>query len=397
MTVKYSDQSVYCAQGPKLLPALEHGVLDGLSFVFKDLFDIEGYVTGAGNPAWLNTHEPASKTSQLVLKLLSQGAKCLGRVQTDELAYSLNGVNIHYGTPLNPIAQDCLPGGSSSGSAVAVARGDVSFSLGTDTGGSVRVPASYCGLFGLRPTWGKLSLEHCFSLAKSFDTAGIFSQDLSIIERVYQALCGVEQNGNPSKTLLLDNTLSALMGDERLATIMRLIERSGISLIKSDLLGKGRYSLEELSLLFRQIQGYEIIDEHNDWLEQWQHTLDTPIQKRVEWSRTLSSHDYLQAKQRQNVFADWLEEELMKADAMLLLPTTPGAPLKLNMPDEELDRYRSDLMGLTSIAGLSGTPQLHIPLSGLKIGPCGVSLLGVKDSEMSVIQTAKMLTKGERE
>lgn len=397
----HSDQSVYCVQGPKHLPALESGSLDDLSFVFKDLFDVEGYATGAGNPAWLNTHDVASNTSPLILKLLSQGAECLGRVQTDELAYSLNGVNIHYGTPVNPIAKGCLPGGSSSGSAVAVAQGDVDFSIGTDTGGSVRVPASYCGLFGLRPTLGKLSLEHCFSLARSFDTAGVFGRELSIIEQVYSALCRDEkqedlpQNMQP-QTLILDRTLSALMGQERIEHLMRWSEYSGVSITQTDFLEKGGYSLEQLSLLFRKIQGFEIIAEHSEWLAQWQQTLDTPIQERVEWSRTLTSNDYQNAKHQQAAFSQWLKQTLVENNAMLVIPTTPGGPPKLNMPDAELAQYRSDLMGLTSIAGLSGTPQLHIPIKGLSTGPCGVSLVGVEHSEHSLIQTAKVLVDGAR-
>ena len=180
------DARVYCQQGPQALSATANGELDNLSFVFKDLFDVEGYVTGAGNPAWLTSHSKASKTSPLIETLLANGAECVGRVQTDELAYSLNGQNIHYGTPINPIAPDCLPGGSSSGSAVAVATGDADFSIGTDTGGSVRVPASYCGLYGLRPTLGKLNLEHAFQLSESFDTAGIFSRDLSLLSKVFK-------------------------------------------------------------------------------------------------------------------------------------------------------------------------------------------------------------------
>jgi aspartyl-tRNA(Asn)/glutamyl-tRNA(Gln) amidotransferase subunit A len=401
MTAMHSDHRVYCAQGPKHLPALNNGSLDGLSFVFKDLFDVEGYVTGAGNPAWLKTHDAASKTSPLILKLLSQGAECLGRVQTDELAYSLNGVNIHYGTPINPIAAGCLPGGSSSGSAVAVAQGDVDFSIGTDTGGSVRVPASYCGLFGLRPTLGKLSLEHCFSLATSFDTAGVFGRELSIIEQVYPVLSSDEMHAGspqdlPPQTLILDSTFSALMGQERIEQIVRWSEHSGVSIIKADLLNKAGYSLEQLSLLFRKIQGFEIIAGHSEWLEQWQHTLDTPIQARVEWSRTLTSDDYQDAKQQQVTFSAWLEQTLVENSAMLVMPTTPGGPPKLNMPDAELAQYRSDLMGLTSLAGLSGTPQLHIPMKGLSLGPCGVSLLGVKHSEHSLIQTAKLLIEGAR-
>ncbi len=236
-----SDLRIYCAQGPDYIPALKRGDLSGLSFVFKDLFDVEGYVTGAGNPKWLETHNEAAYTSPLIISLLNNGAECRGRVQTDELAYSLNGINVHYGTPVNPLAPDAIPGGSSSGSAVAVAKGDVDFSIGTDTGGSVRVPASYCGLFGLRPTLGQLCLDSCFTLAESFDTAGIFSRDLATLEKVYSSLSDKSQIRTVAQTLILDGSLAKTLGNERLAQIKQWAENANIHLKQSNALKEAGY------------------------------------------------------------------------------------------------------------------------------------------------------------
>ncbi|WP_295891499.1 amidase [uncultured Vibrio sp.] len=389
------DRRVYCAQGPEHLAPIKSGRLDGLSFVFKDLFDIEGYVTGAGNPAWLDTHDHAQNTAPLILDLLSDGAFCKGRVQTDELAYSLNGINTHYGTPINPVAPDCLPGGSSSGSAVAVASGGVDFSIGTDTGGSVRVPASYCGLFGLRPTLGGLPLEHSFTLSQSFDTAGVFSRDLTVLSQVYQTLRGDLKESSTTLRLLLDSHLKTLMGPERLDRLHDLLDKAGIALVEKELLSEAGYHLDDLSLMFRQIQGYEIIQRHDQWLQQWQHTLAAPIQERVAWSRQLTAEDYLSAQKKQAAFTQWLNSVLTEENAQMVLPTTPGAPPRLTMPNSELAQYRSDLMGLTSLAGLAGLPQLHIPLHRLAQGPAGFSLLGLANSEASLIATATHLIKGE--
>ncbi|KAG2488367.1 hypothetical protein HYH03_013056 [Edaphochlamys debaryana] len=150
-----------------------NGPLKGLTFAVKDLFDIAGHRTGFGNPTWLETHPPAARTAPAVQALLDAGATMRGKTHMDELAYSLNGENVHYGTPVNPAAPGRIPGGSSSGSAVAVAAGDVPFSLGSDTGGSVRVPAGYCGIFGIRPTWGRTNLAEARPLAPSFDSAGV--------------------------------------------------------------------------------------------------------------------------------------------------------------------------------------------------------------------------------
>jgi aspartyl-tRNA(Asn)/glutamyl-tRNA(Gln) amidotransferase subunit A len=389
------DQRIYCTQGPDYLPALKQGSLDGLSFVFKDLFDVEGFVTGAGNPKWLETHSKAESSSPLIVSLLNAGAECKGRVQTDELAYSLNGINVHYGTPVNPLAPECLPGGSSSGSVVAVAKGDVDFSIGTDTGGSVRVPASYCGLFGLRPTLGQLSLENSFTLAESFDTAGLFSRDLLTLKNVYACLGPESQSQTVAQTLVLDESLSKTMGSERLNELKLWADSANIQLEYSNALQDAGYKLGELSALFRTVQGYEIIARHSIWLDKWQHTLAPAIQERVVWARTISAQAYQEGKEQQAEFANWLAEQLAGKETLWVLPTTPGKPPKLTTPDADLAEYRSDLMGLTSLAGLSGFPQLHIPMRKLTIGPCGVSLLGSANSECDLIATASALIKGE--
>ncbi len=395
-----TDLRIYCAQGPEYIPALKPGELSGLSFVFKDLFDVEGYVTGAGNPNWLKTHSKAASTSPLISTLLNRGAECRGRVQTDELAYSLNGINVHYGTPVNPAAPDSIPGGSSSGSAVAVAKGDVDFSIGTDTGGSVRVPASYCGLFGLRPTLGKLSLENSFTLAESFDTAGILSRDITTLEQVYSCFVEKSQPLNIAQTLVLDESLAKTLGSERLTKLKQWAGWANIQLERSNTLQQAGYDLAELSELFRTIQGYEIIARHSAWLDEWQHTLAPAIQERVAWARTITTQAYQQGKARQTEFENWLTEQFANKNTLWVLPTTPGAPPKLTTPEAELAQYRSDLMGLTSLAGLSGFPQLHIPMTNISMnnianGPCGVSLLGSADSEFDLIATASTLIKGE--
>lgn len=389
------DKRIYCTQGPDYLPALKQGSLDGLSFVFKDLFDVEGYVTGAGNPKWLETHNKAESTSPIIISLLNAGAECKGRVQTDELAYSLNGINVHYGTPVNPLAPDCLPGGSSSGSAVAVAKGDVDFSIGTDTGGSVRVPASYCGLFGIRPTLGQLSLESSFTLAESFDTAGVFSRDLATLEKVYSCLDLKSPSKTVAQTLVLDESLAKTLGSERLEELKQWAANANIQLESSNALQEAGYDLGELSALFRTIQGYEIIARHASWLDEWQYTLAPAIQERVVWARTISTQDYREGKEQQAKFTGWLAKQLADKDSLWVLPTTPGKSPKLTTPDSDLAQYRSDLMGLTSLAGLSGFPQLHIPMKNIANGPSGVSLLGSANSEYDLIATASALITGE--
>tara|TARA_R110001583_G_scaffold1583_2_gene12305 strand:+ start:10807 stop:11985 length:1179 start_codon:yes stop_codon:yes gene_type:complete len=385
------DSQVYCAQGPSTIAPLSAGSLSGYQFVFKDLFDVQGYQTGAGNPKWLSSHSPAKSTSPLIIALLKQGAECVGRVQTDELAYSLNGQNIHYGTPINPLASDCIPGGSSSGSAVAVARGDADFSIGTDTGGSVRVPASYCGLFGLRPTLGKLPLQHCFELAGSFDTAGIFSRSLALLQRVYTALIPDAETTPKVDALYLDNCFVDYFSEARLSQLETWCKNANIQLVKGDYLAHSGSKPAELSELFRTIQGFEIIKNHDDWLNKFGESLDPAIFERVKWSRMISEEQYLEAKTLQALFKQKIQTQLQKNNFLWVIPTTPAGPPKLTMRDDVLVAYRSNLMGLTSVAGLSGLPQLHLPMQDLVEGPCGVSLMGLANQELQLITTAKML------
>jgi aspartyl-tRNA(Asn)/glutamyl-tRNA(Gln) amidotransferase subunit A len=388
------NRRIYCEQGPQSLVLIKGGELSGYSFVFKDLFDVAGYKTGAGNPTWLKTHDTAVNTSPVIQALLLYGAHCVGRVQTDELAYSLNGQNIHYGTPVNPVAPDCLPGGSSSGSAVAVANKAADFSIGTDTGGSVRVPASYCGLYGLRPTINLFDLKHCFQLSESFDTAGIFTRDILLMEKVFNALTKSEPNGFAAKILYLDNSLLKYLSEPRLKRLKACCKAAGINLIISDFLAENGLNLEVLSLLFRTIQGYEIIQEHSEWLAEHGHTLDPSIYLRVLWSREITSKQYHQAKQSQAHFHKQMCKRFKQQDGLWIVPTTPSGPPSLTLAGDELAQYRSDLMGLTSIAGLSGFPQLHLPMSGLDEGPCGISLLGLPESENDQFETAKHLIEG---
>ena len=389
------DTRVYCIQGPDSLTATAEGVLSELTFVFKDLFDVKGYTTGAGNPAWLTSHEPAQQTASLIKKLLGQGANCVGRVQTDELAYSLNGQNIHYGTPVNPLAPGCLPGGSSSGSAVAVANGEADFSIGTDTGGSVRVPASYCGLFGLRPTLGKLALDNAFELAKSFDTAGVFSKDLTMLSTVFNVLVEQKQLGKKATTLYLDSTLANQLSPQRLSGLKHWCLEANIELLSCNLLADTEQTLDGLSLLFRTIQGFEIIEGHDAWLTEHGDSLDPSIMQRVIWARTITQQQYIEAKEQQHTFQQKLLSLFDEMHGLWILPTTPGGPPALTMAGDELAEYRSQLMGLTSIAGLAGFPQLHLPMQGLTEGPCGFSLMSIADKEADLIETGLSLWQGE--
>ena len=183
--------------GPRIsIGGARQGKLEGLRFAVKDIFDLAGTVTGCGNPDWARSHTEARVHAPVVQALLDAGASVAGKVITDELAYSLNGQNFHYGTPVNVNAPRRICGGSSCGSASATAGAAVDFALGSDTGGSVRIPASYCGLYGLRPSHGRITLEGVMPLAPSFDTVGWFARDAELFCRVGEVMLGESRKGD---------------------------------------------------------------------------------------------------------------------------------------------------------------------------------------------------------
>ena len=192
------------------------GPLSGRRFVAKDLFDLSGHTTGAGNPDWLRTHEPAASTATAVTRLLGAGADLIGKSQTDELAFSIFGSNVHYGTPINPQYPDRVPGGSSSGSASLVAAKLVDFALGTDTGGSIRTPSSFCGIYGYRPTHGVIPVDGVIPLAPGFDTVGLLARRADLLRFCGEVLLGTEEIDGLSGKRVTDTILIASYRARRL-------------------------------------------------------------------------------------------------------------------------------------------------------------------------------------
>ena len=216
--------NAFCRQNHVERDGAPDGPLRGLTFAVKDVFDIAGHRTGNGNPLWLETHPPATRTASAVERLLAAGAKMVGKTYTDELAYSLNGENVHYGTPINPRAPGRIPGGSSSGSAVAVAGGLVDFALGSDCGGSVRLPASYCGIYGIRTTHGLVPADGVVDLAKSFDTVGWFARDAAMMLRVGEVLLPSARDFVPKRLLIAEDAF-AFVGAEIAAALATAVAK----------------------------------------------------------------------------------------------------------------------------------------------------------------------------
>ena len=224
-TLPFEDPvGAFCRHNHVALKGAGDGPLAGLAFGAKDVFHIAGTPTGFGHPAWLATHEPPTETAAAVRRLLDAGADLIGKTHTDEMAYSLTGENVHYGTPVNVRAPDRIPGGSSNGSAAAVAAGLVDFAIGTDCGGSVRLPASYCGILGMRPTVDRVPLDGVIPFGPPFDVAGWFARDADLLEKVGRVLLADDSEPEPPRRLLRATDAFAMVDEAVTGTLERAIE-----------------------------------------------------------------------------------------------------------------------------------------------------------------------------
>ncbi|WP_026702648.1 amidase [Salibacterium aidingense] len=353
---------------------LGKGVLSGRTFSIKDVIAVEGVANGAGNPDWLRTARPALDDAPVVTALRRQGAELQGRTITDEMMYSLNGENYHYGTPQNPKAPDRIPGGSSSGSASAVAGGCVDFALGTDTGGSVRIPAAYCGLYGFRPTHGALPIEGVIPLAKSFDTIGWMAEEPKLMKKIGDALLDDFHAGPGLRRVVIPEEPWELLDPELQSVYSPLLSTisSQAETVEQKTLTTG--GLKAWAETFRTMQAMEIWQEHGEWIQQENPGFGPDIAQRFSWAATLDQNRYSQLVNLREQIQSYLSS-FLKNDTILVLPTTPGpAPIR-NQSLEEMNDRRAKTMQLTSIAGLGGLPQLTVPVSGAKEAPAGISLI----------------------
>ena len=383
----------FCQHGGAPLKGADEGPLAGLTFAAKDLFDVEGQICCAGTPDWLATHAPAPATAEAIRLLLQAGASLVGKTLTDELALSLTGENAHYGTPSNVRAPGCVPGGSSSGSAAAVAAGLVDFALGTDTGGSVRVPASYTGLVGFRPSHGRVAVRGLIPLAPRFDTVGWFAADGDLAARVgacllpplagrqvpithflflREALTLLEEAAHAPFLAAMHKHVAPLAeGDEEVAVC---------ALAPGELAPLGRWPSTYLPL-----QAAEIAVVHGAWFERTKPRLGKLIADRVAQAlATPPAQVALAATDVVRIRAA-LEHALPPGWA-LVLPSAPGAAHPTGLSDAEINDVTLRGLALAAPASLAGLPQISLPLAALPDGrPIGLSLLAARGQDEALL------------
>jgi amidase len=369
--------------GPRArLAPLGSGPLDGLTFVAKDLLDVAGYVTGGGNPHWESRQKPAMRSAQAVDCLLRAGATLVGKTITDELAFSLEGENEHHGTPTNPRAPDRLPGGSSSGSAVAVAAGLADLGLGTDTGGSVRVPASFCGVFGWRPSHGRVSLEGVVRFAPSYDTVGLLARDASHLRLGAQCLLGTPAVSLAPCRLLLASDAFELAEPEAASVLADAAKALGA--VEEVQVFAGRPG--DFRDAYVTLQGLDIAREHSDFLSS-DPIFGSTIQPRFDSVRALDPSAGARWSAWRAETTDRLRQ-LLPPGTFLLLPTAPSiAPLRF-LRDEAAGRFYDAALTLGSVAGHAGLPAVSLPIATLQGCPLGLSIVAGHGEDESLLALA---------
>ncbi|APH73674.1 amidase [Aquibium oceanicum] len=371
------------------VPHAPEGPLAGLTLAIKDIFDIAGQKTGGGNPQKLAEAVAAASTAPAVQALLDAGANFVGRTQTDELTFSLMGQNAHYPFPVNPAAPDRVTGGSSSGSAAAVAGGLADIALGSDTGGSIRAPASFCGLVGLRTTHGAISLEGTMPLAPSLDTFGWFAKDIGTYETVGEVLLGApaRREGKLFRLAALDDLL---LGPAEEAEYARMVEKVAATIDAPETSPPLSHSIDDLYWCFRKIQSHEAWQVHGPWISAADRRLGPGVRERFEFGSTIDAATFASETARRNAFREEFAQ-MLGDDGILVMPTVPGAaPLK-NATFDDLQTYRERALRLLCLSGLSGFPQITLPLGTVDGAPFGISLLGPAGSDMALIGMGRAL------
>ncbi len=346
------------------------GPLAGTTFVAKDLFDVAGTVTGAGQAQWAETHPPATTNAPAVQRLLDAGSVLVGKAKTSEMAFSLSGANVHTGMPVNPAAPDRDPGGSSSGSAAAVAGGLADLGLGTDTLGSVRVPSSYCGIFGWRPTHGLVPDDGVHPLARSFDTVGLMARDPGLLAVGADALAGGPLEGGSVRLLLAADAFD-LVGPtvtEQLREAAEELDLDGAAdLFPPD------HSTTELFRAFRDVQGPEFAEVHGEWIQATRPAFGPVTAERVAYSLAVAPEQQTVAAEVRADARDHLDAVLGPGDA-LVLPAAPPPPRREPTPEElAVPRHEGALAVMGSLAG---APSVVFPAIRTAEGPVGLCLLG---------------------
>lgn len=365
------------------------GPLAGKTFVVKENIDVAGSVSSNGNPSWVASHSSAAIDAPAVDRLLAAGARLAGKTHMDEMAYSLMGANSHYGTPVNPAAKDRHPGGSSSGSAVAVAASLADFALGTDTAGSCRAPAAFCGIYGFRPSHGAVSSNGVIPLAPTLDTIGWFARDFEMLIAAANILLPEDiAHASIEAAIYLPEAFAdaepAL--HEAIEPVLAAL-RQNFASVRQELLGEEFWSAALAH--FRNLQAFEVWETHGDWVRAHNPAFGPGVKERFRFASTVS----VESKRVADAFRQKARKEidgLLGGSAVCIMPTAPFAAPLLSTDEAELDIKRQQMVRLFLIASLFGLPQISMPLK-TKGAPLALSLVAPRWSDRTLLNFARKL------
>ncbi len=372
------------------IPGARTGPLAGCSFAVKDLIDLANIPTLGGTPDWSPTRATPTEHAVIVQRLLDAGASVIGKTVTDEVSLGILGENVHDGTPPNPAAPSRVPGGSSSGSASAVAAGECDFALGTDTGGSVRVPASFCGLYGIRPTHGRLPFTGITVQAPDSDTVGWFARDPALFARIGETLFAAACPTTLPNRLIVATDAFGLADPATAEALLPIVDRLATLLGRKteDIMAPpGLSTWQNAQRILQSSQSWQTFA---PWLDMANPRLAWSVARGLAWSAALTDADRSRARLMREEARARLRY-LLAPGTLLCLPTTPfPAPLR-GLAVATLDPLRDRISCLTSHGGLTGVPQVSIPGASVDGAPVGLSLIAARGADLSLLATARAL------
>jgi amidase len=373
------------------LPGRKQGMLASTTFMVKDLFAIAGHKIANGNPDWYAHARAAPATARAIQWLLDAGASCTGITICDEFFYSVLGSNAHYGQPINSRAPDRVTGGSSCGSAAAVAANMCDFALGSDTGGSTRVPASFCGLYGLRPTHGRISLDGVTPMAPSYDTVGYLAREAALFRKIGHVLLEGEAVYTDIERLILAEDFFRHAEASADQALWQALARIGPMLPAPERRTIASNEIGEWRDAFRLIQGFEIQSTLLPFIQSHNVDLGPGIKERFEMAASISPVEVDAARALRAKIAEQLDA-LIAPGTLVVLPTTPTLPPERGVPDgASFAEFRAETLGYTCLAGHGGLPQISVPASKAAGCPIGLSFIGWRGGDEALLDLAVRL------
>lgn len=370
------------------LPGAGGGKLAGLTFMVKDLFAIEGRKVSNGNRVFYERASPAAETAPSIARLLAAGASCTGITVCDEFFYSVLGSNAHYGQPINARAPGRVTGGSSCGSAAAVAAEMCDFALGSDTGGSIRVPASFSGLYGLRPTHGRIPLEGVTPMAPSYDTVGFLARNAELFRKVGQVLldeAGIEAE---VERLILAEDFFAHEEPAAEEALSRALASVGPTVPAPEHRAIAGDENDAWRNAFRVIQAFEIQSTLLPFIQAYDARLGPGIKERFAVAAQITAAEADAARKLRQEIAAHLGA-IVPPGTLIVLPTTPTLPPERGILDgDAFAAFRAKTLGYTCLAGHAGLPQISIPAAEAAGCPIGLSFIGWKGGDEALLDLA---------